>query len=199
MKEIPHKFNVPGNSIYTYEIKQNGIEANLVVYENQVDFELEKKFMSRETLPSVSVGDIPDLNIEHGSEAIMDMRPTAIYRSTTITNKATAPARIVGDVVHRALQLWKFPDQGETGFIDWAVAEMKIRGVIRESEVKNGYRRVKDIIDRFQDHELFERMINAETLLHEVPYSINSKSSTAQSGAIDALFKEDDRWYIVEF
>ena len=122
-----------------------------------------------------------------------------LYRATSGGEKAAAPARIVGDVVHRALQLWKFPDQGENEFIDWAASELKSRGVIRESEIKNGYRRVKNILERFQDHELFNRMDTAEKLLHELPYSVGENNEPYQSGVIDAMFREAGRWFIIEF
>ena len=40
LRDLPLKFRVNGNSIYQYELNENGIEANLTVYENQVDFDL---------------------------------------------------------------------------------------------------------------------------------------------------------------
>ncbi len=199
LRELPFEFRADGNSIYHHKIDRNGLEANLTIYENRVNFGLNNKVQKMDPLQPADKQIIPELDLDDSPKSIEEVKIPGILRATTIAKKPAAPARIVGDVVHRALQLWKFPDQGESEFIDWAGAELKGRGVIRESEVKNGYRRVKDILERFQAHELFGRMTRAEILLHEVPYSIGEKGKPGRSGVIDALFKDEGRWYIVEF
>ena len=199
-RDLPLKFRVNGNSIYKYEVNQNGIEAKITVYENLVDFGLLKK--SKELIfdPVPEAGKIPDLTPELCLPSLAKEKVSpGLFRATSGGEKSAAPARIVGEIVHRALQLWKFPDQGENEFIDWAAVELKSRGVLRESEIKNGYRRIKNILERFQDHELFNRMATAEKLLHEIPYSVGDKNKPYQSGVIDAMFREDGRWFIIEF
>ncbi len=66
LKELSLKFDVQGDATYTYEIRRNGIEADLFVYENQVEFELEleKQIQSSEPVPVVHMPVIPDLNFE---------------------------------------------------------------------------------------------------------------------------------------
>ena len=200
LRDLSLKFRVDGNSIYQYELNENGINAHLTVYENQVDFDLLKR--SKELIfDSISaVGNIPNLTPEQTLPTMeKEKLVPGLYRATSVGEKTAAPARIVGDVVHRALQLWKFPDQGENEFIDWAASELKSRGVIRESEIKNGYRRVKNILERFQGHELFNRMDTAERILHELPYSVGENNEPYQSGVIDAMFREAGQWFIIEF
>ena len=46
---------------------------------------------------------------------------------------------------------------------------------------------------------LHAEMVAAERRLHEVPYSRLSEDGTLESGAIDALFRSDGRWVLVEF
>ena len=200
LQNLPLKFRVNGNSIYKYEVNENEIEANITVYENQVDFGLlkENKESILDQVPEK--GKIPNLLPGQALPSLEKEPPISVlYRATSDRESESAPARIVGDVVHRALQLWKFPEQGESGFIEWASAELKSRGVIRENEIKNGYRRVKNILERFQDHELFNRMDTAEKLLHELPYSVGENNEPYQSGVIDAMFRETGRWFIIEF
>jgi ATP-dependent helicase/nuclease subunit A len=200
LRDLPLKFRINGNSIYDYKVDKNEIEAILTVYENKFDFGLQDKLYESESDPNPELGRVPSLKTEKDSGAFErdDFIP-GLFRATSTGERKAAPARIVGDVVHRALQLWKFPDQGENKFIDWAAAEFISRGVIKESEIKNGYRRVKNILVRFQEHSLFARMDNSGKLLHEIPYSVGGNDEPYQSGVIDALFKEDGRWFIVEF
>ncbi len=200
LREIPIKFRINGNSIYHYKVDKNEIEASLTVYENKFDFGLQDKMYKSELKPNPEIGQIPNLNAEQGPQSFeRDNFIPGLFRATSTGERKAAPARIVGDVVHRALQLWKFPDQDENKFIDWAAAEFKSRGVIKESEIKNGFRRVKNNLERFQAHSLFTRMDNSGNLLHEIPYSVGGNNEPYQSGVIDALFKEDGRWLIVEF
>ncbi|HDD61021.1 MAG TPA: hypothetical protein ENF22_00650 [Chloroflexi bacterium] len=200
LRDLPLKFRVDGNSIYKYEVNGNGIEANITVYENRIDFGLVNKPKELIVDPVPVMGKIPNLLPEQPRPSLeKEKLISGLYRATYGGEKPAAPARIIGDVVHRALQLWKFPDQGENEFIDWVAAELKSRGVIREREIKNGYRRVKNILERFQGHELFIRMDSAEKLLHEIPYSVGENNEPYQSGVIDAMFRESGRWLIIEF
>jgi len=200
LRDLSLNYRVDGNSTYPYRVNKNGIDACITVYENKVDFGLEGMLGEFESGPALEAGKLPDFShvqdfrhIESGEFV------PGLFRATSVSERANAPARIVGDVVHRALQLWKFPDQGEDDFINWTAAEFKSRGVIRDNEIKNGYRRAKRILERFQEHELFIRMNSSEKLLHEVPYNVGGENEKYQSGIIDALFMENGDWFIVEF
>ncbi len=200
LRELPIKFRINGNSIYDYKVEQNGLEADITIYENQVDFGLMNINREEEKPVTQFRGDIPLFQPVQSTHSFdKDIIIPRLFRATITTEKSAAPARIVGDVVHRSLQLWKFPTMGEAEFIDWATAEFKSKGVIRDNEIKNGYRRVKGILERFVSHDLFERMTKAEKLLHELPYSVAGVNEPPQAGIIDAIFKEDGHWFIVEF
>jgi ATP-dependent helicase/nuclease subunit A len=200
LTDLDLNFRIDGNSIYNYQVNQNGIEANITVYENRYDFGLLDKYREFKPRPTIDIGVIPDLKPKQSPRSLENEDiVSGLFRATSTSERSAVPARIVGDVVHQALQLWKFPDRGENEFIDWAVAELKNLGIIRDSEIKNGYRRIKNILERFQDHELFRRMTSAEILIHELPYTIGGKKTASQSGIIDAIFKEDGCWFLVEF
>ena len=62
-----------------------------------------------------------------------------------------------------------------------------------------GYRGVWRVLERFRASELSRRMEAAEIILREVPYHLEGDDGGLQSGAIDALFKEGERWVLVEF
>jgi len=200
LRDLPLNFGINGNLNYDYKVNRSGIDASLTVYENKYDFGLQDEIYESALRSNPEMGQIPLLITEQDNLSFgRDDYVPGLFRATSTGERKAAPARIVGDVVHRSLQLWKFPDQGENKFIDWAEAEFRSRGVVKESEIKNGYRRVKNILERFQEHSLFTRMDNSGNLLHEIPYSVGGNNEHYQSGIIDALFKEDGRWFIVEY
>lgn len=200
LRDIDLKFRVDGNSNYCYDVDKNGIEASINIYENRYEFELEKRIGGPILEPVSGVDEIPDLapirkdRVQDESDVV-----PVLFRVTSVNDRPSAPARIVGDIVHRALQLWKFPDHGESEFVDWVTVELIKRGVLKESEIKDGYRRAKKLLERFQSHELFNRMNESDRLMHEVPYSVRGDKEKYQSGIIDAMFWENGRWIIVEF
>jgi len=200
LQEMALDFRVDGNSTYPFKINKNGINATITIYENKVDFGFQNYQKEIEHGGLIKLGQFPIIDpVQPFRSFDNDDYVPGLIRATSASDRTAVPARIVGDVVHRALQLWKFPDQGEDDFIDWAAAEYKSRNVVNDGLIKNGYRRARNILERFQDHDLFIRMNTAEKLLHEIPYSFGGVNEPFQSGIIDALFKENGRWFIVEF
>jgi len=118
-----------------------------------------------------------------------------------------------------ALGVWLFPD-GDGGnlaagdiaagqqlaravarrrFNDLAEAEAFSCGLTSEDEVTDAVRRAARMLVHFQDSSLYEEMAAAPRRLHEVPYSILDDAGKLDSGVIDALYRSEDGWVLVEF
>jgi ATP-dependent exoDNAse (exonuclease V) beta subunit len=115
---------------------------------------------------------------------------------------AWAPAWVVGQIVHGALEGWLFPDPGPPGesrFYRWAEAEARGCGITDQDEVRNALQRAEEILTRFTGTALYARMQAADARLHEVPYSWIDDQGRLEHGVIDALFREGEAWTLVEF
>lgn len=129
--------------------------------------------------------------------AVWERKP--IYPASKAINTTRAPSRLVGQIVHRALERWIFPADGEVDFLNWVEVEFKTAGLYEPKAIKSGYRRVRQILERFTDSELFQRMQQAELTLHEVPFAYQDDTQSIKAGSMDALFKEAGQWVLVEF
>jgi ATP-dependent helicase/nuclease subunit A len=197
LNDLNLSIRINGNEIHAFELDNPGLPASLIIYEQGVEFDPDP-LSHIEVDPGEAPGEWQDTQ-EEETLPVFDIVKHPLKRVVTPSDRAKAPAWIVGQVVHRALELWKFPHQRDVEFLEWATAELKKHGLVSEKELKNGFRRVVDILERFCDHDLFQRMNDAEVLKHEIPYSIIGQGDVLQAGSIDAMFKEGDRWVLVEF
>jgi len=145
--------------------------------------------------------------------------PRRVWRVVPPTDRARAPAWVVGQIVHMALGAWMFPD-GNGGifasgdiapgqqldraaarrrFNDLAEAEAFSCGLTNDDEVTDAVLRAARMLAHFQDSSLYEEMAAAPRRLHEVPYSILDDAGKVDSGVIDALYRSGDDWVLVEF
>jgi len=145
--------------------------------------------------------------------------PRRVWRVVPRTDRARAPAWVVGQIVHVALGAWMFPD-GDGGtlvsgdiapgqqldrgaarrrFNDLAEAEAFSCGLTNDDEVTDAVRRAARMLVHCQDSSLYEEMAAAPRRMHEVPYSILDDAGKVDSGVIDALYRTDDGWVLVEF
>jgi ATP-dependent exoDNAse (exonuclease V) beta subunit len=122
-------------------------------------------------------------------------RSQRVWRVVPAVERPTAPAWVIGKLAHLALAAWRFPGNGFDG---WVEAQARSTGLIDERQLKDAIRETRRLLTRFQDHELYRAMDQAEQRWHEVPYSLMIDGKL-ENGSIDALFLSDDSWTIVEF
>jgi ATP-dependent exoDNAse (exonuclease V) beta subunit len=133
--------------------------------------------------------------------------PQHVWQAVPLAEKPTAPAWVVGSLVHQALAAWRFPD---AGFEEWVTAQARGHGLTDTRQLSDACLRTRRMLDRFRQHPLFHEMDAAPRRLHEVPYSVSvgggvggSVGDGVENGIIDALFSDDDRaegsWTLVEF
>lgn len=121
--------------------------------------------------------------------------PQRVWRVVPTTTRPHAPAWVVGDLVHKSLAVWRFPENGSDA---WLTAQARNYGLIDEQQVKDAVQQSSRILHRFQSHPLHRQMSQATQCLHEVPYSYIVEG-ILETGIIDALFLANGDWTVVEF
>lgn len=112
-----------------------------------------------------------------------------------ISTSPTAPARVVGTLVHEALALWRFP---EPEFERWLVARAREHGLAEKRQLQSAADQTKRLLDRFRRHDLYRQIASAERRLHKVPYTWE-QNGHIERGFIDLLFLRDGQWTVVDF
>ncbi len=194
-------YKVYGDDIHEINLEKNDLQSLCRIYEPGIKFTYQirsdKQSDKKVTIDDYSMldGILPadtGLDIEKGTDQ-------EIRRVVSTADRPTAPAWMVGKVVHRALEKWKFPDDGETEFISWSVAVFGNLGLSGEKEIRDGCRRVITNLERFQNSDLYQRMKGADRLYHETSFSLPRDDEGPLIGVIDALFLEEEKWVLVEF
>ncbi len=201
-----------GDAVHQFSLDLDGQPVACSIYEPEA------------TLPTASVvptsqpvQDLPrDLRLlesvgirgSHVDEATREAErdpPRRVWRVVPETARrsgsafATAPAWVVGNVVHLALKAWTFPDGSRGDFYRWAGAEARNAGLTDDDRVGDAVRRAARMLARFQSTDLYEQMSLADERLAEVPYSALDGEGRLDFGVVDALWRADHRWHLVEF
>lgn len=197
LKDLKISIQIDGNQSHAFELDNPRLAASLMIYEGGVKFEFDPN-IPVEIDPGEPSGVWQDTQEEEVLQ-VFEIDKQQIKRVVQLSDRAYAPAWMVGQVVHRALELWKFPEGDESGFINWVKTEFRDLGLVDENDFKDGYRKVRKMLERFQNSDLYKRMISSSTVKHEIPFSEPQESGVPRIGVIDALFKEEDNWILVEF
>ncbi len=118
-----------------------------------------------------------------------------VWRVAPPAARPYAPAWVIGSLVHEALAAWRFPD---ADFPRWAAARARSYGLTASRQVEHAISESVRLLHRFTAHPLYQEMDRAAQRLHEVPYSMMVDGRTDE-GVMDALFRQDEQWTIVEF
>lgn len=202
LEDCDLELNRDGSSVHHIQIENTNLSAEVVIYESLVKFDFipvadEEDHDQIKALKDPALWNQLDNHI--GKVASTAPVLQQIYPASKVGNTSRAPSRIVGEIVHRALERWKFPAGGETDFINWAETEFRTKGIYDQEAINSGYRRARQILERFTATDLYQRMDQAEVLLHEVFFSLPGEKESGVTGLIDALFMEDNQWVLVEF
>jgi len=150
-----------------------------------------------ETLPLLDPLIPPPSTTDDDTEAEHRDPPRRVWRVVPEKARPSAPAWVVGTLVHGALEQWLFPDG--VRFARWAEAEARGRGITDAAELRNAVQRAARMLTRFQATDLYTAMNAATQRLHEVPYTLATPGGALERGTLDALFRTDGQWTLVEF
>jgi len=131
------------------------------------------------------------------------MPPQRVWRVVPVVERPLAPAWVVGKLVHEALAAWSFPQDSRAAgvspsFQRWAEARARGYGLTDPEQLQDAVSRCARLLASFRAHPLYAEMAAAESRLHEVPYS-RLVHGRVESGILDALYRREGRWTIVEF
>ena len=224
LKGAAPKINSDGDRVHSLTCDLDGQEVGCAIYEPRATLPTCEAGQTASSPDGAAVGmpdpamldsvGTPKLQPDAAVEDAERDPPRRVWRVVPRTDRARAPAWVVGQIVHMALAAWMFPD-GDGGdlasgpqldrdavrrrFNDVAEAEAFSCGLTNDDEVRDAVRRAARMLVHFQDSSLYEEMAAAPRRLHEVPYSILDDAGKIDSGVIDALYRTDDGWVLVEF
>ena len=102
----------------------------------------------------------------------------------------------VGSLVHKALELWLFPDDEQLERI--LSNEMIYQTSLTESQREQALKRSYLLLRRFQKASIYQDIINADDKRHEIPFYMPMKGYSI-NGIIDLLTLKDQQWTVIDF
>jgi ATP-dependent helicase/nuclease subunit A len=128
-------------------------------------------------------------------DEVVSEAPQRIWRVVTSTERAHAPAWVVGKLTHVALRYWRFDPDGLDAFLRPFALGL---GVVNEATLRDAIRETAHLLQRFRNHPLWEALDGAERR-HEVPFDVVEDGNVTH-GIIDLLYRTGDApWTLVEF
>ena len=109
---------------------------------------------------------------------------------------AAIPAGVIGQMVHKAIELWLFPDN--PNLIPLLETAAQNAGLAQLSQQTAAVRQAINYLARLQNHPLRKEIEAATERYHELPYSRMVKEN-AETGYIDLLYCSPTGWQIVDF
>ena len=164
-------------------------------------------FIAQASLPHASPpnsGDKPEESTEiplyHPlveMEPVDEAQDAPLKRIWRATDSALhVPAGVIGNMTHKALELWLPVDDPRLNRLLEALA--LDAGLAAPEQRVEAVRRVRELIARFCDHPLRGEIASADERHHEVPYSRMS-GERAESGYIDLLYRNEKGWQVIDF
>ncbi len=112
-------------------------------------------------------------------------------------HRAWAPSWVVGSLVHRAIELERFPD--DPRFDGWFRASARELGVSTEAMLANALRRARNRLNKLEASDIWRQIIRSERRIHEIPYSYESSPGRVERGVIDIAWRHAGRWRLIDF
>ena len=126
------------------------------------------------------------------------IRQPFVWRVVPAVERPTAPARVVGTLVHEAISAWRFPaGPGDAAFAGWARARAHTLGVGDEERLDDAARQVSRLLLRLRQHPLYDRL-NRARRLPELPFAYY-EGDRLVDGTIDLLYEDDEGWHLLDF
>ena len=119
---------------------------------------------------------------------------TRFWRATSTGTHV--PASVIGEMVHKAIELWLFPDNPR--LIPMLETTALNAGLTSKEQQTAAVRKARELLERFRQHPLWDEIDSSPEIHHEVPYSLES-GGQIENGYIDLLYRTADGWKVVDF
>ncbi len=110
---------------------------------------------------------------------------------------SSVPGAAVGRLVHTALQRACLPT--DPTFAGLMQAEALRVGLVAPSQRKQAVAQAEMLLERLENHPIWDAMRRADPVLHEVPFTVSLGSAWPRSGVIDVLYRLDEAWVVLDF
>ncbi|MCO6449740.1 MAG: UvrD-helicase domain-containing protein [Caldilineales bacterium] len=121
--------------------------------------------------------------------------PPRVWR--VVAQRRQVPNWVVGALVHKALQHWRFPN--EPDFEKFLKPFALEKGLVGDDAVREATVEAAKILQRFKTHPLFNELTQAERM-HELVYALETADGL-DAGVIDLAARSTpgDPWHIYDF
>lgn len=108
----------------------------------------------------------------------------------------SVPGDILGNIVHKAIQRWLFPDDPNLN----SLLEMEIfmYGIVHQGQRLNVINRATELLDRLRRHVIWEEINHSQHRYSELPY-IYAKQGGIENRIIDLLYQNSQGWQLIDF
>jgi ATP-dependent exoDNAse (exonuclease V) beta subunit len=110
---------------------------------------------------------------------------------------SSPPARVIGEMVHKALQRWRFPEDPLLEQLLRTQAQMG--GLYDEGLLHQAIHEAEILLQRFRQHPLYTEMNTALERQHEVPFLGASSQGNVEWVFMDCLYHTQEGWTLVDF
>lgn len=104
--------------------------------------------------------------------------------------------KVLGLIVHKALQRWLFP--GDPALLTLLESEAWMAGLVTEGMRQEVVAHASDLLVRFRGHHLWQVINLAQERYSELPYSY-MVGHKVENRVIDLLYRDVNGWHIVDF
>jgi len=158
---------------------------------------IENETIKRETLEKLTWPESQEEPLFPALSAKQVFPITRIGHSHIMLDPRTPPARVVGEMVHKALQHWRFPNDPLLEKMLRTKAQKE--GLLDEHLIQQAIQEAKALLQRLRGHPLFAEIDTAIERHHEVPFIGVSAQGNAQPGFMDCFFRTPEGWILVDF
>ena len=196
LDKLEIKYNPRGETIHDFTLDCNGSDILASFYELNVTFPGRREMNDGKIK---SAGQIQEAMLNPLPQKRNLEEPQILERIWPIKTDFV-PAWMIGMLVHRSLELWRFPQPGAGGdYAGWAGRFLNSKGVSHPGQVRRAIRQAEKLLDGFLSHKLYSIMEDADRRLAEIPFSWLDENQVMHQGVIDALFLYHGKWYLVDF
>ncbi|MCD4672556.1 MAG: UvrD-helicase domain-containing protein [Anaerolineaceae bacterium] len=152
----------------------------------------------KEILPVLETDEVPIYAPLMGSNKTIVFEDEPVgFRDWRATGRGDEiPPTVVGKMVHKAIELWLFPDSLQLKPMLESTA--RTAGLAQHAQIIKAVRHSEELLTRLQKHPLRKEIEEAAERHHELPYS-RMAGGYAETGYIDLLYRTEADWQIIDF
>ena len=197
--QIP--YDPEGEKIHTFRLNEPPTPILCSIYEPG-SYQIQQVEVGDPPLPAELPDDLSLLDpleaMERSEDPKREERERRIWHVVPRIDYPSAPAWLIGKLVHRTISQWMFPSWEQDRLRAWIRREAESSGLSAESHTREAVNQTMHLIAQFQNHALFAEMNSALRRYHEIPYTTD-RSGQVEQGVIDALYQKNGTWSLAEF